>query len=196
MIAQITGIVTASLSSSVVLTAQGIGYEVQTPNPLQFEHEQKLTLFIHYHWNAENGPSLYGFLTQEEKIVFQQIITCQGIGPRLALGIIEHLGAPAFIQALTQEKISTLSSISGIGKKKAEHMIIQLKDKIAKLLDQGIIQAAETNVDTVYIAEVLSSLKYSRNEINAAIDYLRTENTHLSFDASLRKALSFLAKRA
>jgi Holliday junction DNA helicase RuvA len=181
----------------LLLMTESIGYEVFVPNALSYKINSSIELFIHAHWNQEQGPSLYGFAQREDKKVFQLALKCPGIGPRIALGIIESLGASSFIQAIAAEDIVALSSISGIGKKKAEQLIVQLKHQVAKLIEKGMTFQASNLIELQKVSEVLSSLNYSRTEINSALDRLKKEELeNISFDVLLRKALSYLSKRA
>ena len=86
------------------------------------------------HWNQDNGPTLYGFNSILEKTVFLLIISCSGIGPKIGLAVLHHLEPATFVQAIIEENIKVLSSISGIGAKKAEQICVALKHKVAKLL--------------------------------------------------------------
>jgi holliday junction DNA helicase RuvA len=198
MIGWVQGTVKTIHEHSITLLAGPIGLEIYSANPLSYKQNQQIELFIHLHWNQEQGPTLYGFATQEEKLVFLSIISCSGIGPKLALGILGHCGAASFVQAIAQEEIKTLSNIPGIGKKKAEQLIVNLKHKVAKLVEKGIV-LGNTNLSAFQqISEVLTSLNYSRQEITSTLDYLKKSNddSTFTFDLMLRKALSFLSKRA
>ncbi len=152
------------------------------------------------HWNQEQGPSLFGFLSELEKTVFLLIISCSGIGPKIALAALGELTPAQFLQAIQEGNTKALSSVSGIGAKKAEQMILNLKDKVTKLIQtQGIIGTSdETNALAQWsnVTQVLQSLNYSKGEIEAAMRYIGKEcaGRSLPFDELLRKALSFLSK--
>ena len=191
------GTIKHAQEDSLLIMTESIGYEVFVPNATGYTLNSAIELFIHSHWNQEQGPSLFGFAQREEKSVFQLALKCPGVGPRLALTIIESIGASAFIQAIASEDIGVLSSISGIGKKKAEQLIVQLKHQVAKLIEKGVTFQATSLAELQKVSEVLSSLNYSRPEINHALDRLKKEEiSNISFDVLLRKALSFLSKRA
>ena len=196
MIGWVHGTVKAIHEQSITLIAGPMGFEVFIANPHAYKQNQTIDLYMHLHWNQEQGPTLYGFATKEEKLVFLSIISCSGIGPKLALAILGHCGASSFVQAIAEEEIKTLSAIPGIGKKKAEQLIVNLKHKVAKLLEKGIVLGSSNLSELQQISEVLSSLNYSRSEITATLDYLKkTDNTTITFDLMLRNALSFLSKR-
>ena len=79
------------------------------------------------HWNAENGPSFYGFTTPFDKTVFTHIMQCPGIGPKIALTALASIGASGILEAIQCGDIKRLSSINGVGTKKAEQIILHLK---------------------------------------------------------------------
>lgn len=179
----------------------GIGWQVLVANPALFTVHKEAVIFIHMQWNQEQGPTLYGFMQQQEKAVFLLIISCSGIGPKIALLILEKLSPSAFLRAVQTADIKTLSSISGIGPKKAEQLIVQLKHKVSALLDKGWQHAQDAQGQQIEqwqnIVQVLQSLHYSAGEIDQALAHVAKEskNTSVAFDALLRKALSFLAKK-
>ncbi len=196
MIELLHGTIKQIHEQSVTLMSGSIGFELFVANPHNFKPEQTVDLFIHLHWNQEQGPTLYAFRERNEKVIFLTTIACPGVGPKLALAILEHLGANSFVQAIAEENSKVLSSIPGIGKKKAEQLIVQLKDKIAKLIQKGFTVASGNLSQLQEISEVLGSLNYSRTEITTALEQLKkTDRTEVSFDALLRTALSYLSKR-
>jgi holliday junction DNA helicase RuvA len=196
MIEQLHGIIHQIKDQSVTLMCGPIGFELFIANPSNFKSKETVDLFIHMHWNQDQGPTLYAFRTRDEKMVFCTIIACPGIGPKLALAIFEHCGAQAFVYAIAEENSKTLSNIPGIGKKKAEQLIVQLKDKVAKLIGKGITITSGNLSQLQEISEVLGSLNYSRIEITSTLEHLKkTDRSDISFDALLRTALSYLSKR-
>lgn len=198
MIDTIKGTVVALRTKMVSLhaTGSGIGFAITVPQEASYVIGKEVTLYIHLHWNQEQGPTLYGFSTQLERTVFNLIISCSGIGPKIGLASLECLGAAGSLEAIGQENSSVLSKVPGIGKKKAEQMIVHLKDKVADLIESGV----EVSVDNgalqwQQITQVLTSLNYSRPEISGALQHVKnSELTDAPFDHQLRVALSFLAK--
>lgn len=197
MIAILNGRVKEINEQSIVVCTKHIGFEVFVIQPRSFTYNEEIVLNIHMHWNQEQGPSFFGFKTKEEKAVFQSIIKCPGIGPKIALAALEHLGHSSFVQAVTAEDSGVLSSIPGIGNKKAEQLLVQLKHPIKKLLEQGLLVDHNCPIAELQkIGEVLDSLNYSRSEINTALEFLRkSDHANGSFDLLLRQALSYLSKR-
>lgn len=198
MIDSISGKVTAQNESHITVSVGPLGFCVSIPSTMHVAIGQEVDLFLYMHWNQEQGPSLYGFATELDKTVFLLITSCSGVGPKIAMAALAQLGGAAFVQAVQQADDKTLSKISGIGAKKAEQMVVQLKHKVAKLLKSGVqFEGAEHISDIHNVSEVLHSLNYSRNEIDAAMKWLQGQNkgTQVPFDKLVRQALSFLAKR-
>jgi Holliday junction DNA helicase RuvA len=183
----------------LVLDIGPIGFEVYVANSLLFNVNDTVNLFIHLQWNQEQGPTLFGFQTETDKQIFQLIIGCSGIGPKIALAILNQLGASAFLHAIQTDNEEMLSKVSGIGIKKAEQMIVHLRHKVKKLFELGIsidkssVQARQQWND---IINALESLHYSRPEINKVMKYLTETCTDpaVPFEHLMRKALSFLSK--
>lgn len=195
VIAVLEGLVTHQGEQTIIISCNGVGFELFVPSPSNFTLNQTVTVYTYLHWNQENGFSLFGFTSTQERAIFLLIIECQGIGPKLALTILYQLNVHGFVHAISTQDISTLSSVSGIGKKKAELMILHLQEKLNKLIQKGIISMGEHQSHLPQITQVLTSLNYSRTEINAALEYIKKNSDQtLGFDQILRKALSFLAK--
>lgn len=199
MLNMISGTVSGFEGGMVTIDTGLLGFGVTVPSTTQCIIGKKIKLFVHMHWNAEQGPSLYGFVNELDKTVFLLIISCSGIGPKIALAALGQLGGAVFVQAVQQGNQTMLSKISGIGAKKAEQMIVQLKHKVSKLLSAGVqFEGAEHIMDLHNVSEVLTSLNYSRSEVNNTLAWLKDQNkgVEVPFDKLMRQALSFLAKKA
>jgi Holliday junction DNA helicase RuvA len=131
MIGFLSGTVVYSDSNKcIVLTAQGVGYEVSTSTPLVPNRD--VSLFIS-HIIREQSQDLYGFETVEDKKFFEMLLDVNGIGPKSAFSLVSHLGVEQILSAITFENIDILKSAPGVGKKSAEQIVLSLKDKISKL---------------------------------------------------------------
>lgn len=200
MIDHLHGVVTTCEPSHITLLVNNsIGFCVAVPNETKFVPQETIGLFIHFHWNAENGPALYGFETAQERQVFQLIISCSGIGPKIGLAALNSLSASMVLSAIATNDIKALSSVSGIGTKKAENIIVNLKGKVEKLL-LASPELTDDNSAARHVTEVtqvLTTLNYTRQEIGCALDYVKAQPDYqqLAFDGLLRKALGFLSKR-
>jgi Holliday junction DNA helicase RuvA len=198
MISSIKGTVISINNGTVEvqLKAIGLGFVLFVPNADKFELNQDISFYTYLHWNQEKGPSLFGFEDKTQRVLFTTVIACSGIGPKMGVAIVEQLGVPGFINAIEQHDIKAMSSVSGIGAKKAEQIIVQLKHKVDKLVEQKEFANIGGFGHAIKIREVLSSLNYSTPEIVRAIDHAKqvaVENDE-SFDVALRCALSFLSK--
>lgn len=199
MIATISGIITSISEQTIVIEQAGIGFELFVATPLSFTLQQQTTIQTYLHWNQENGPTLYGFNSIIEKTVFLLIISCSGIGPKIGLAVLHHLDPATFLQAIVEENIKILSSISGIGTKKAEQICVALKHKVAKFLkDQPAIASSSTSLSNWKdLSDTLTSLGYNPAEIKSVTNYLKENNidTTIPFGTILRKALAFLSAK-
>ncbi len=197
MIQTISGTIVALKKQAIGLSVGPIGIECAVPDESIFTIGSSKTIYTYVHWNQEQGPSLFGFNEEIDRTVFILIISCSGIGPRLGLAALAELGAHGFIEAVQTSNERLLSSISGIGGKKAEQIIVHLKHKVQKLIDSGlhINESNQTHLATV--SEALKALNYSRTEVQKALEYVRAqkkEGSH-SFDQLMRYALAYLSKQ-
>lgn len=198
MIYTITGVIKAQYDQALLIDIGSIGLLVQVPQGSNYQVDSIITLHTYFHWNQEQGPSLFGFASDIEREVFLLIISCSGIGPKIGLAVLAQIGSQSFIRAIQQENVAALSKVSGIGAKKAEQIIVQLKHKVAHLIKLGVQLDDGGDIESWHtIGEVLESLNYSRNEINLVMKHLKQEypNTQLPFDQLMRHALSFLSKK-
>jgi len=129
----------------VVIDVQGVGYEVRMPQSslMQLPLEGgEVTLSVHTNVR-EDAIELYGFLSDPERNLFRALITATGIGPKMAMSALSTLSFSQIVGAISAEDAKTLATVPGIGKKLAEKMIIELKDKIAKQFSYVELEASE-----------------------------------------------------
>lgn len=197
MIDILSGRVVHVQDKKITLMVGDIGFSVLAPHARQLVIDEKVSLFAYFHWSAENGPSLYGFPTQLTRNVFLLIIDCPKIGPALALNILSQMNVGQFLQAITTQKESALSALTGVGPKKAEQLIVDLKHKVQKLIDQGgdeIFMQANF-VQWQQLSDVLTSLNYSKQEIGRTVTHLtaKYQGQECQLDQLIRAALAFLS---
>lgn len=199
MINRMTGTVLEINDTGLILDVHGIGFAIQMPNNAYGIKNESISLHIHMHWNQEQGPSLFGFTQELEKTVFLMIISCSGLGPKIALAIIAHFGAANFLHTIQSGNEKALSEVSGIGPKKAEQIIVQLRHKVSRLIDSGAaIVAEDSSIQHLStVTQVLSSLNYTQAEIARAMRHLSEtqQNNNLPVDHMIRSALSYLTKK-
>lgn len=199
MIETLDGRVTSIGSRGLVISVSGVGFSVQVPDPLKFSKDQKTSLFIHWGWNPDKGPSLYGFFSEFERAVFCALIECPKIGPQISLQALSQISASKLLEAIAIGDERALSSINGLGPKKAKVIVSQLQEKAGQMLPQ----AASAKVDgqaAGMIDEVILALKtmgYSAQEISAAVNSTDAEKIKQTKDFSelTRLMLSQLLKQ-
>ena len=175
MIGMLTGILTEKDFSSCLLDVSGVGYEVLIPLstfdklPLG---EEKVTLFIHTAVR-EDAITLFGFASREEKKLFQQLINVSGVGGKLALNVLSAMPTANFCAAVASGDVKTLSRINGVGKRTAERLIVELKDKLDNL--DPAAKAPAANSDAADAAMALEQLGFRKDAVNKVINALVAE---------------------
>lgn len=197
-------------SEYIVMDVRDTGYRVFTPNPYVFaKKEEPVTVYIHHHVR-EDAILLFGFETRDEQTLFRKLLEVSGIGPRVALGILSAGKPEAIVSAVQQENIGFLTKLPGIGKKTAQRIILDLKDKLASSgLDTGLFAvgsglAADTLLEgsgqgggTAWkeAREALSALGYSAAELDRAWSGLEQSATaDESVESLMKRALQQLFK--
>lgn len=169
MIAQLTGRVAAKTSNAVVIDVGGVGFKVamSTSSLVALPAEgDEVTVHTHL-YVREDELSLFGFESAEEKALFEQLITVSGIGPRVALSILSAFKPDAFADALAHEDVALLSSVPGIGKKTAQRMILDLKDRLSVSGALTVTKPAQDSAAEVHAA--LLGMGFSSAEVGAAL---------------------------
>lgn len=162
MLAYLRGILAIKNNENVVVDVGGVGYSLQVPYStyqLLPEINQEVKIYT-YMAVREDNVSLFGFFSLEEKRVFEQLISVSGIGPKLAVGVLSDIAPADFSLAVITDDVNRLVKVSGIGKKTAQRIIIELKDKL-KAEDAISEISLPTNVDikTGEIEEAVSALQ-------------------------------------
>lgn len=174
MLARISGTLIDKKPPTVVIeTASGLAYEIDVPMSTLYtlpETGQPARLFLHLAIR-EDAQLLYGFANENERASFRQLIKISGIGARTALGILSGLSSDDLQQAVMQQDISRLTSIPSIGKKTAERLVLELKDKVARLSFDHTAPQTTTAQPSVRndVADALLALGYADKEIARAL---------------------------
>lgn len=200
MIARISGILIQKSVTHCVVDVHGTGYRIIVPLSTFYElpkEDQPVVLHVHTHVR-EDAISLYGFHTREEREVFQMMISVSGIGPKLAVNILSGIAAGELVRAVTEEDLKRLTGIPGVGKKTAERMILELKDKAAKLGrdDVTVCTVAVKTGDQVKedALSALVNLGYKASAVKDVVDRIMREAPETpSLDQLLKQALRTLA---
>ena len=161
MIAYLKGTVHDKSPEQVIVDVRDVGYLLEISNqtydklPAQDEEVELLV----YHHVTDNDQRLFGFANQNEKDLFELLITVKGVGPKLGLTILSGLPAQQITGAIVQEDKSALSKIKGIGKKTAQRMILELKDKISEMVDATYSPDGTTSISSNVKEEAVSALQ-------------------------------------
>lgn len=190
MITRITGTVVERGPELVVVEASGIGYAVRVPATLAVGLHDGATATLHTHLHIrEDAHELYGFSDRASLLFFEKLIGVSGVGPKTAIHIMA-LGTVSEIKAaVARQDLAFLTSVSGIGRKTAERIIVELKEAMQRETGEAV-QAGTPAMQEV--AEALASLGYKNTEIQKAITQLRTTGGGESTEEMLRRALQFI----
>lgn len=175
MIALLTGTLAHKSPESIIIDVAGVGYRVQIPFSTYYELPDtgvKITLNIYTHVK-EDAISLYGFRTLTEKDFFQLLIAVSGIGPKLAKDILSNVQVGELAAAISRGDLARLSSVPGIGKKTAERLVLELKDKVHKLdvvpAHHGEMKATAAHGIEEDVASALINLGYKEVVVKKAL---------------------------
>jgi Holliday junction DNA helicase RuvA len=177
-----------------VVEAAGVGYDVVITVPTFSELGGlggEVAMYIHTHVR-EDAIALFGFLHPEEKQLFEKLLSVSGIGPKLAITILSGMAAAEMVGAIKSNDVAKLTKIPGIGKKTAERMVLELRDK---LKDFGLVPAAPpTSPIEEDVLSALTNLGYQRPMAEKAVATVAKSGTAQEFDAMFREALALLSK--
>ena len=196
MIAHLRGRLLAKHPNQAIVETGGVGYDVTITVPTFSDLPgvgSEVALHIHTHVR-EDVLALYGFLRPAEKQLFEKLITVSGIGPKLAITILSGMAADEMVGAIRGNDIARLTRIPGIGKKTAERMVLELRDKLPP---QGAGEAPRVSAMTAMEEDVLSALVnlgYQRAAAEKAVTVVAKNNPGGSFDAMFREALGTMSK--
>lgn len=199
MIAFIRGRLLKITDIFVVVDVHGVGYKLECANPYAFQNYINEEVFIHtYHHVREDHQSLYGFKTEDEKSLFEKLISVSGIGPKSALNILGKIHINDFVAAIEREDEKYLMSFPGVGKKTSRQIILDLKGKLTDLFSHDQVESIQTAQDSAKeeieeTIEALKALGYLDSEIQGIVpDLYKVE--YNSTDDLIRTALSLLMK--
>src|SRR5213080_2106637 len=192
MIAHLRGKLISRRPNLVIVETGGVGYDVTISVPAFAELPPlggEVAFHIHTHVR-EDQIALYGFLRPEEKQVFEKLITVSGIGPKLAITILSGMPADEMVGAIRGNDITRLTRIPGIGKKTAERMVLELRDKLESFAATPL--ATKTTPVEEDVVSALVNLGYQRATAERALAAARAQGGAGSFEALFRDALAQL----
>ncbi len=193
MIAQLTGTLVEKEADRVVLDIHGVGYEVAIPFSTYYElgeSGETVTLQIHTHVK-EDALSLYGFSAVKEKRLFTRLIQVSGIGPKLGISILSGLPVDELIQAVLGSDVVRLNGIPGVGKKTAERIILEMRDKVLGLVpdeDEAVAGGVSGSLQRDVVS-ALVNLGYSKPVAEKTVTQVLNEDPTDQFETLLRKTL-------
>ncbi|MDJ0907889.1 MAG: Holliday junction branch migration protein RuvA [Woeseiaceae bacterium] len=178
MIGSLRGTLTWKQAPSVIIECAGVGYDVETPMSTFFElpsADTEVFLFTHL-LVREDAQILYGFATESERSLFRTLIRVRGIGARIALAILSAMSAADFSRCIEYEDTTALSKIPGIGKKTAERLIVEMRDKIDESIGGGVTRVTVEQGAKSEAVDALIALGYKPAEVNRLIAKLDIED--------------------
>lgn len=204
MIAYLRGKLVSAALDNIILEVNGVGYKVYTPASILGKlPEAGEELIIHtHHYVREDNMQLYGFQDTQDLAAFELLLGISGVGPKVALAVLSVLNYQQLHQAVVQENIPVLNKIPGIGKKTAQRLVLELKDKLAKsggISPTTVIQNSAGTGITVSTAEdaisALESLGYQYHQARSAIqEAVSLYGETATLEELIKGALKALAK--
>lgn len=201
MIARLKGKIISKSPDFIIVDVNGVGYQVFIPLSTFYEltdQEETVSLHIHTHVR-EDSLQLYGFLTLEEKTMFLGLTGVSGIGPKLAINILSGIGVLDLEKAIVSGDVRRIVSIPGVGKKTAERIVLELRDKVAKKANETIQSAPAVNLRDQLYSDALSALTnlgYKRAEAENALDKIRKGSEEsISLEELLKRGLRVMVQK-
>lgn len=206
MIAHLSGTLLAKHATSVIVDVGGVGYEVTIPVTTFYdlgEPNTPVRLRIHTHVR-EDALQLFGFRTERERELFTLLISVSGIGPKSGIAMLSGMSADEIVSAIRTNNLARLTSIPGVGRKTAERLVIELRDKMASLSgpaleeEPGVGAAASPEQTEDALREdalsALVNLGYQKAAAEKAVTQAAAEGGDLSVELLLRRSLRHLSK--
>ncbi|MEL7539101.1 MAG: Holliday junction branch migration protein RuvA [Pseudomonadota bacterium] len=197
MIGQLRGLVVSKRAPWLVLDVAGVGYELEVPTSTFFELPAigaEATLVTHF-MVRQDAQSLYGFATLAERDLFRSLLRVTGVGARVALAILSGISVDGFRRCVQFDDSKSLIQLPGIGKKMAERLIVEMRDKLgeASVVDVTRIQVASAESAGAEAADALLALGYKPAEVTRLLDAIDTSSS--STEDILRQALKQAVSR-
>lgn len=196
MIGQIRGVIVEKQPPQLVLEVQGIGYEIDAPMSTFYqlpEQGEMVSLFTHF-IVREDAQQLYGFYTRDERSLFRNLLKVNGVGPRLALTVLSRINPEEFVRYVLNQDANSLVRLPGVGKKTAERLIIEMRDKLADWYQSPNTDENLKNVSEPLRRQILKdsisaliTLGYKPQEANKAVT--KIDDGSASSEELIRRAL-------
>ena len=199
MIARLAGTLTEKTPGRLILDVQGVGYGVQVPLSTFYvvgDPGAPVTLKVHTHVR-EDVLALYGFATDLEHDLFERLISISGVGPKLALAVLSGMEPADVVRAIKSQDVARLTSIPGIGRKTAERIGLELKDRLPKSIEAAADAAKPVSPEDQLRTDLLSALVnlgYQRQAAEKSVDKQLRLSPDAPFETALRAVLKSLMK--
>lgn len=206
MIAHLSGTLLSKQATTVIVDVSGVGYEVTIPLSTFYDLEDlgstvQLRIYTHV---REDALQLYGFKTARERELFLKLISVSGIGPKLGITLLSGMSADEMIASIRTNNLARLTLIPGVGRKTAERLIVELREKVAELSSAQLEEefgaktevSSEPTEDSVRsdALSALLNLGYQRSGAEKAIDAALSEGEDITVESVLRRSLKKLAR--
>ena len=200
MIAFLRGRVLDKQPNRVIVDVQGVGYELHVPLSTYYdigEEGEEVSLRVYTHVREE-ALQLYGFLTTLEQQMFERLIGISGIGPKLAIAVLSGIETRELVLAVQRGDVARLTGVPGIGKKTAERIVLELKDRLSKIvMPAGVDPLAAASPGERLRDDLLSALQnlgYHRPAAEKAVEFTLSSSHEPTFEQALRSALRELMR--
>lgn len=206
MIAHLSGTLLSKEPNQVIVDVGGVGYDVTIPLSTFYdldEQQKDVQLLIYTHVK-EDALQLYGFKTANERKLFVHFISVSGVGPKLGIALLSHMKAEELIESIKSNNLARLTQIPGVGRKTAERLVVDLRDKMIQLSQSQVAEETGVRPETTYVssedtarADALSALLnlgYQRSGAEKAIDAALAEGGDVTVESILRRSLKKLAR--
>jgi len=198
MIGHLRGTLIDKRPNQILLDVGGVGYQVSIPLSTFYalgDLHSEVTLLVRTHLR-EDSIALYGFLTSREKHFFELLISASGVGPGLALKILSGMSVDDLVPAIRKGDLVRLTSIPGVGKKTAERIVVELRDKLAGMdAAEAEKPATKSGIEGDAVSALLN-LGYDRRIAERAVEEARDNGATATFEGLLKAALQSLARPA
>ena len=198
MIAHLSGALLEKQLQRLIVDVNGVGYDVLVPLSTMYvigEPGSRVTLRIHTHVR-EDALQLFGFATALEQGLFERLISVSGIGPKVALSVLSGIEPAELSRAIRSADIARLTRIPGVGKKTAERMVVELKDRLPQAdTSEPVTVAVEGDDVRADLLSALENLGYQRNAAEKTVDKVLRSSEDRTFEPLLRATLKLLMGR-
>jgi Holliday junction DNA helicase RuvA len=196
MIGRLTGLLLEKNPPLIVVDVHGLGYEVDVPMSTFYNLPnigEKVSLHTHLAIR-EDGHFLFGFLSEGERVAFRQLLKISGIGARTALSVLSGLSVNELAQAVAMQEAGRLTKIPGIGKKTAERLLLELKDKLPKSGALGAVASPGAAAEPDAASDILNALLALGYNEKEALSAMKALPAGVAVSDGIRQALKLLSK--